>query len=429
MSHIHRDSPPCNKSEVDLFSVPPTQTAIEESQFIVLSPINSVSGITTTPIEFIVSPSAEHFLDLSSANLYLKIKLVNSDGSDLPTDYNVCPESNFLHTFFSQIQLFLNEKKVSSSSTHYAYRAYIEKLINYSITSKRTHLKTSGYIPVAERSEHENDCRSNKSKIFEYYGKLHGDIFQQSNLLLNSVELRLRMLRAPSTFCLNVGLNSISKEPIVTILESELHIRRVKVSTHVYLGIERYLTNHTAKYPLNRVETRSFIVTSGLTFKSLNNIVSGTIPHKVIVGLLPHEAELGDYSLSSLHFIHSDLTRIGLYLNGAPVVKPYELDFTSDNKCYMRAYYDLFNSNGFIGNNSNGITPEEYLKNCTLFSYDLSPDQCSNFFSHVNPIKQGELTLKLQFKKPLPNPITVLFYLEYIDLLEITKSRNILYEV
>ena len=428
MAYIHKDSIPCNKSEVSLFDVPPTQTAIQESQYITLSPINSISGVTSTPVEFVIPPSTDYFTDLTSAVLYLKVQLVNSDGTPLPNNYPAYPENNFLHTFFSQVQVLLNGKKVSSSSVNYAYRAYIEKLINYSVTSKRTHLKTSGYFIESEKADFIEKCKGNELKIFEYYGKLHGDIFQQSNLLLNSVELRLKMLRSPNMFCINIAGDNLNKEPVVAILDTELHIRRVKVSSHVYLGIERYLTNHTAKYPIKRVETCSYIVTAGLTSKSLNNVVTGNIPHKVIVGILPHEAELGEYKTSSLKFIHSNLSKLGLFLNGNPVIKPYDVDFTSDNKSYMRPYFDLYRTNGYIGNNSNGISCEDFINNTTLFSFDLSPDQCSNFFTHVNPIKQGELSLKLQFKSPLSDPITVFFYLEYLDLLEITKTRTILYD-
>ena len=98
MSHLHKSSAPCTKSEVDLFSVPPTQTAIEESQYITVSPINSVSGVNNTPIDFVIPPLSDYFTDLSSAALSLKIQLVFEDDTPLPADYPASPECNFLHS-------------------------------------------------------------------------------------------------------------------------------------------------------------------------------------------------------------------------------------------------------------------------------------------------------------------------------------------
>ena len=107
------------------------------------------------------------------------------------------------------------------------------------------------------------------------------------------------------------------------------------------------------------------------------------------------------------------------------MVKPYEADFTSDTPDYVRPYYDLFSTNGFA---SSGLTLDEYRTTATLFSFDLTQDQCNNYSTHLNPVKYGELGLKLRFKTPLPNPITVLFYLEYSDIVEVTRSRTILYD-
>ena len=431
MSHLHKSSAPCTKSEVDLFSVPPTQTAIEESQYITVSPINSVSGVNNTPIDFVIPPLSDYFTDLSSAALSLKIQLVFEDDTPLPADYPASPECNFLHSYFSQSSVSLNGKRVSSSSCNYAYRAYLEKLINYSITSKRTHLQTCGYFIEGERAKYAEVAKANKDKVFDFYGKLHGDVFQQSNLLLNSVETRLRLIRSPSRFHINVGAlvdGQPRKNVVAKILDVELFVRRVKLSSHVYLGVERHLTRDTAKYPIRRVETRSYTIPNGLSSKSINNVVTGNLPQKVIFGILPHQSELGDYMKSCFHFTNSDLQQVSLCVNGSPVVKPYDLDFTSDATNLKRAYFDLFFTNGFIGSNSNGITFDEFKSVTTLFSFDLTQDQCSNFFSHINPIKQGDLSLKLKFKTPLTESVSVLFFLEFLDIIEITRSRSVLYE-
>jgi hypothetical protein len=40
--------------------------------------------------------------------------------------------NNFLHSLFKQVDVFLKEKQVTQATSTYAYRAYLETLLNYS---------------------------------------------------------------------------------------------------------------------------------------------------------------------------------------------------------------------------------------------------------------------------------------------------------
>ena len=62
MAFVHASSCECNKSELDLFTVPPTQTAIEASQWIEHRPITSLTDHGT--IEFVIMGSCDECVDL-----------------------------------------------------------------------------------------------------------------------------------------------------------------------------------------------------------------------------------------------------------------------------------------------------------------------------------------------------------------------------
>lgn len=430
-SLVHRDSGKCSKSEVDLFSLPDTQVAIESDATIAVAPIHSVTGDTQTPIEFLIPGSADNFIDLSSIEMYLKVKIVKGDGSNVEETTRVYPENNFLQTAFSQCCVTLNGKAVSSNSSNYAYRSYLEKLINYDTESKTSHLASAGFYSERNRGTVEAKYLANEDKIFEFYGKCHGDIFQQHKLLLNSVDVKLKFVRSPSNFHLYVGAlpdNYGAPTFKIKILETELFVRQVKLSPHIYLGIERSLSVNNAKYNIRRTETRTFTIPHNLTYKELNNVIMGKLPEKILVGILPHRSELGEYTTSCFHFSNANLQQVDLTVNGVSIRKPYDLDFTSEDKKYRRAYYDLFVSNGHINGSSNGISEQEFIETSTLFSYDLTPDRCNNYSMHLNPVRYGDIGIKLKFKTALANPISVLFYFEYSDVIEITKSRTVLYE-
>ena len=53
----------------------------------------------------------------------------------------VAPINNTLHSLFSQIEVSLNNVDVSSATTTYSYRAYIETHLNYGTDSKNQGFK------------------------------------------------------------------------------------------------------------------------------------------------------------------------------------------------------------------------------------------------------------------------------------------------
>ena len=66
MAFIHQQSCEGVKSELDLFAVPPTQTSIDEGQWIEHQPMTSLDS--GGPIEFVVPGTGDAYIDL--ANTY-----------------------------------------------------------------------------------------------------------------------------------------------------------------------------------------------------------------------------------------------------------------------------------------------------------------------------------------------------------------------
>src|SRR5436190_17114164 len=96
MSFLHNQSMECSKSELDLFSLPPTQTSIELGQWVHYKPLASISD--EAPIEFVVPGIGDEYIDLSHTLINLKVKIVNSDGSAL--NCNTCIDRYYLVTTY-----------------------------------------------------------------------------------------------------------------------------------------------------------------------------------------------------------------------------------------------------------------------------------------------------------------------------------------
>ena len=81
MSLIHRDRGECMLSELELFSVPPSQASIDKSRFVKYFPVTSLdSGL----IEFYITTSETEYLDVSNIFLYTKNRILDGTGADVP---------------------------------------------------------------------------------------------------------------------------------------------------------------------------------------------------------------------------------------------------------------------------------------------------------------------------------------------------------
>lgn len=431
---IHKDSAACAKTELDLFLIPPTQTAIEKGYFVEYHPLANIhDGV---PVEFNISGNGEDYIDLSSSYLYTKVKITKSDGSALTDDDHVAPVNLFLQALFSQVDVSLNERVISSSSNTYPYRAYIETLLNFGEDAKKSLLQCECFykdkkLTCTDPSSDENPGLKKRyeltknSKTLDMIGPLHCDIFQQNRLLLNMVDLKIKMVRSKPNFCLIAAKPSDTTKPdpdFKVILEhASLFVRKVKVSPGVLLGHAKALEKTSAKYPIDRVLCKTYSISTGSRSFMQDNVFLGPLPKRIIIGLLENASINGQYDLNPFHFHHHKVNFLSVYANGQPIPsKGLELNFEDNN--FITAYHRLFA--GFNHDTGIYLTREEYADGHTLYAFDLSPDLCDG--PHLNLQQQGNLRIEIKFAEDLKTTISVLVYAEFENIVEITKSRHVL---
>lgn len=135
MAFINRATALNVKSELDIFSKLPIQTTVESGAHQSYRPVTSISN--DGPIEFLVpGSSSDEYLDLGRVYIYLKVRLTTMTpppvpGVPPPVAGTVGPVNNWLHSMFSQVDVYLNQKCITPPNNCYQYRAYIENLLNY----------------------------------------------------------------------------------------------------------------------------------------------------------------------------------------------------------------------------------------------------------------------------------------------------------
>lgn len=88
----------------------------------------------------------------------------------------------------------------------------------------------------------------------------------------------------------------------------------------------------------------------------------------------------------------------------------------------VKTYSISQNSPDFNDISSNDIS--DYGHGYTLFAFDITPDLCDG--DHFNLLKSGLLLLEFQFASNLVQPIHLIVYMEFDNLIEINASRKII---
>ena len=441
MALVHHDSLECTKSELDLFTVPATQTSITKGQWIEYHPLTNITD--SGPIEFNVSGSGEEYLDLGRTQLYVKAKITKPNGADLDPNTQVGPVNLFLHSLFSQVDVALNERLISPSTNTYPYRAMMETLLNYGGEAKTSQLSmamfykdTPGKMDVANPVAEDDDANmglkaryafTKNSFTVDMTGPIHSDIFFQERLLLNGVNLRIKFNRAKNVFCLLSSATGPNFKVIIT--EAILYVRKVKVASSIALGHAVALKQGTAKYPIRRVDCKVLTIPGGFGAFNPDNIFLGRIPKRIVLGLVDTEAFNGTYASNPFNFKHHNLTQVGVYVDGEQIPrKPLFLKFdAAGGQNYIAGFQSLFTGSGKLTQDTgNQITRSDYSSGYTLFCFDLTPDHCPG--DHFELIKPGNLRVELHFAQPLANTVNLVIYAEFESVIEIDSNRNVLYD-
>jgi hypothetical protein len=438
MAFIHEGSCECAKSELDLFSIPATQTSVESGMYVDYHPVSSITS--GAPIEFDVNATGEDYLDLSNSLLHLRAKIVKANGDDLEAASSVGPVNNFLHSLFSQVDVSLNGTLITSSTNTYAYRAYIETLLNYSSDAKSSQLTSAlFYKDEAGKMDKPNPLAANAvdknsglvkrqtfaalSSEIDMIGRIHSDIFFQERYMLNEVNVRIKLIRSNDAFCL-MSTGATQFKVIVTF--ASLLIRKVKISPSVYLAHAKTLETGTAKYPIRRVICKTFTIPTGYLDASHEKLFSGQLPIRLIVGLVDNRAYNGEREKNPFNFHHYSLSEIAVYLDGQlHGLKPLKLNFGSGR--FVAAYASLFGGTNKINRDEGyDISRSDYANGYTLFAYDLTPDLAED--DHLNLTRQGTVRLDLKFAEALAHTVTVVCYAEFHNVIEVDRNRTVVFD-
>ncbi|XP_078030988.1 uncharacterized protein F54H12.2-like [Epinephelus lanceolatus] len=431
MALIHNQSEECVKTELDLFTVPYTQTSIEKSTFVEIPPVSALRD--AGPLEFFISACGEDYIDLNDTYLYMRARITNPDGTDLAQAADVGFVNYPGCTLFSQVDIMLGDRLITQSSNTYPYRGIIECLINYGKDTLDTQFSsglfckdTADHMNVASiAGDNEGLAERGRytvnSRTVELIAPIHSDLFFQEKLLLNGIDISLKFIRSKDEFALMTAQNN---QYAVKIVSASLFVKKVAVAPAVRLAHSRALQHTNAKYAIDRVALKTFSIPAGTRVCNQENLYMGQIPKFVIMGFVDHEAYSGSYNRNPFCFQHYDTEFISLYADGqSHPAKPFQPLFQRGQ--YVREYFQLVQTTGrHLKDRSLAISRNDFGNGYTLFCFNLEPDD--GRAGNVSLIKSGNVRLEVRFRVPLQRTVNLVCYAVYDSVIEISNKRQVL---
>lgn len=434
MSFIHPFSDECTTSQLDLFKIPSSITSIDSEKFFHYKPVAALTS--SNWIEFRIS-GTEEFIDLSSILLELEIDVKMSDGlTSLPNEASktatpnlyeaLVPVNNFMSSIFQQVDLYLSNTLVTSATNLYRYRSYLDNLFYQSEKSKKTYMYSHFWDDSSEKRK-ARFKRVYSGKTLKLIGPLHLDLSQQERLLLNFVDMNLRLNISDPSFCF-ILTGATTDRPSIKIANATLHVLKKKLFSDCEAGILKALEKDTCKYFYTNTQLRTRMIDSGITSTFFDNLFPSTLPQRFVMGLLSAKAFNGEWKEDPFAFKHHNLAEIKIFVDSVQIPVPaLEIDIANDD--YARAYHSFYHSMYSTHPSSNlSITPEQFKENCTFYAFTLSTDSDLEDNETVGLIRRGHVRVDLRFKSPTTEHLVLLIYSHFPQVLQIDLAREVMVE-
>ena len=410
--------------ETDLFNLPPTNTSVTSGDYQQLTPTTALAGNNTGVIGFRIEKS-NSFVDLRDTFVYVKARIVNSEGTPILATEKIAPGNLFLHTLFRDIKIKFNSTPVVSSDGLYPYQAWMRNLLKVSAGTKESELSKEIYYKDTDPDDMSSAnggfqkrlALAAGGKSFEMIGKISHDILEQERLIPNNVYVDIEFTRSNPNLCLQGDVNNNAYR--VDIQEMNVYVKRRVLEQGLYNSIQqKFKKGGLARYPVTKTSMRSLPIFKGSQQCSTGSLYTGTLPRFMCVGVVNASAENGNIKMSPFNFKHNNMSKLTITFDGQPVLyRALECNF--ENGEYLLAYNTLFGNN--LPNIGNGITMQDYIKGNTLYVFDFNRTLPTQLQGELN----GTVGLEMSFSQPLEELQTLMVMIQTQSLIEIDGAGRV----
>ena len=216
--------------------------------------------------------------------------------------------NNILHSFFSNVEVYINNQQIYNSNGLYAHKSYISNNFKAAISEYKGVLHCEGYDfeqdpkdisnPLPDPSFTRRMKQLSRPDGFMLYGKLGIDFFSTSELLYPNMKIRLRLIRARPNFYMisdnpNISLVSLG------IVDCSLYIRRIALKDDYHKKRMDMLAYAPVEYKYLETLAKTFIIPARQNQFIQENIFNNAPIRRIAIAMNTNSAFTG--SLTATH--------------------------------------------------------------------------------------------------------------------------------
>ena len=446
-------APECVTGNIDLFSLPQEESAIEKTYFVEYSPTNPLVD-STNNISIIIPPS-DDFLDLADSYVYIQTKITKANGDDLDAFVAGTPAAGGnaavppnsvgfiqipLTSMFSSIGIRLNEESLSDTFHTQPFISYIQTILNYGSDARLSRLSTQGFfndvnpnVVVAHAAANYSGFKERAgltalSRTATFAGPIFNGIFSQTRYMVSLMPIHLDFVRAPASFCLKS--NHPTEQFKYKITSLKFFLKKVKLRSSIKLDLEQKLLKQPALYPIRHSYCKPIFLERRTRQASFENIFnSKTIPEFACVALVLQTDFRGAYGTSPYQFGNFDCTDLKISIDSEVYPSPsgYHMNYTSTTEpCWVKPYMNLFDGGSLKADQGLPITYDMFGNN-GFAMYTFTFGRESNFSGDHTVVKSaGSARLDISFSPTSTNEaLILLLYCESDEMISVDANRQV----
>lgn len=421
-------------NELDIFSVPPTLTAVESEYYQEVRPLSQLNDYSS--LEFDVqNRNATEYINLRKTKLWIKVKIIHKDKTPLIDQEKTSVVNNFMNSLFSQVELYMQGKLVQQTVTFFPYLTYFLLVldsggdaIDSQLTSQLFYLDVGTTIDTTDpnggsEALFQRGQFVQKSKPIELEGPLLLGLFQNKRYLINNTSFQLKMHRTAPEF--SVISAEKNQQYDVVIEDAALKVCKVRVNPSVVYAHSLALQKTNASYFFTRHEVKTSAISQGLVSYTWDNCFLGQKPKQIVFGFTSSAGLAGNYGKNPFSFKPFDIAQVMVFVDGTAIGDNARLSWSDDSENFLSAYDNVFSFNGEWRDDSGiGISRDDFKNGYTLFCYNLEAIYRDR--DYLSLMKRANLRIQCQFATPLPEPVTMVLMGTFPAYMQIDSARNII---
>ena len=194
------------------------------------------------------------------------------------------------------MDVILGGKLISSATNTYAHCSILEVLLNYDKEAAESQLGCGLFCKDKAGQMEEMDITADPvlntglrtrsewtktSKAVELQGRIHADLFNREKLILNGLDLMVKLHHYKPQFCLLSADGDRAYK--ISIVDAILYVKKIELTPSVFNAINTVLNDKNVQYAITRTTPKVFTVPREQQSQHIDNAFLSEILKRMII--------------------------------------------------------------------------------------------------------------------------------------------------